>query len=129
MPTTARCPTCKTAANVPADAEPGATITCPGCEEQFVPEHLKVKPRRLADDEADEAYGARKADGDDAPREREDGYGVDRRKKRRRRRRRDEDDVPPEHPLWNPVTLGILAVIAVCVLPLVFVVLSALFRR
>lgn len=111
MARTARCPTCTTPTKVPPDATAGTLVTCPGCDEQFVPPHLKVEPPRdpPADDE-DAGYAARKADAKELPREREDGYDRDLRKKRRRRPAVRTDDAPMSTPvlMFGVVIFGII---------------------
>jgi hypothetical protein len=43
MPKTVPCPTCRAEVKVPRDAEPGTELTCPECDETFVPPHLRPK--------------------------------------------------------------------------------------
>jgi hypothetical protein len=58
----APCPACKTEVKYPRDAEPGTELTCPECDEVFVPPELKVKSRVKAqkayDVEEEETYRA-----------------------------------------------------------------------
>ncbi|QEL16595.1 hypothetical protein PX52LOC_03555 [Limnoglobus roseus] len=92
MPATVPCPTCKTPTKVPAGAEPGTTVACPSCDEQFVPKHLKTKSKAGTSnlDDDGESSDARNAEAEAGPREREDGYGKDLRKRKRRRGRESE---------------------------------------
>jgi hypothetical protein len=52
----AACPACKTEVKYPRDAEPGTELTCPECEEVFVPPELKAvaKAKKAYDPEEDE---------------------------------------------------------------------------
>jgi hypothetical protein len=59
MPKKVACPVCKAEVKVPRDAEPGAALTCPGCDEVFTPPHLKKEH----DPEA-EAFGLAEPDDD-----------------------------------------------------------------
>jgi hypothetical protein len=43
MPKTVPCPICRTDVKLPRDAEPGDELTCPNCDEVFVPPQLRRK--------------------------------------------------------------------------------------
>jgi hypothetical protein len=72
MPKTVPCPTCRTEVRLPRDAEPGDDLTCPNCDEVFVPPQLREKGYDPADEET---YGIGEATRD-----------VDRAKKKQRAR-------------------------------------------
>lgn len=56
------CPACKTDVKYPRDAEPGTEVTCPECEEAFVPPELRANranPRERAyNPNEEEGYAA-----------------------------------------------------------------------
>src|SRR5438270_13357058 len=54
------CPACKTEVKYPREAGPGPELTCPECDEVFVPPELRAvaKGRKAYDPEEEETYRA-----------------------------------------------------------------------
>src|SRR5688572_20131837 len=69
MPKMVPCPVCQADVKVPRDAEPGDEVTCPECDEAFIPKHLRKKgydPKQAAgydvedrDDDDEETHETR----------------------------------------------------------------------
>ena len=74
MPRTVPCPTCTAPVPVPSKAEPGHEVTCPGCEEKFVPPGLQTVPH---DPQSSESYGF-------VPQEEAEEVNVERKEKKKR---------------------------------------------
>ena len=74
MPRTVPCPTCTAPVPVPSKAEPGHEVTCPGCEEKFVPPGLQPVPH---DPQSSESYGF-------VPQEEAEEVNVERKEKKKR---------------------------------------------
>ena len=79
MPKMVPCPVCKSDVKVPPSAAVGDVLTCPDCDEEFTPPHLKKKDH---DPEAEEAYGVGGLDADEA----EEQESTERREKKRKAR-------------------------------------------
>jgi hypothetical protein len=62
MPKIVPCPVCRSKVKVPADAEDGAVLTCPDCDERFTPPHLRPKGPSLDDEDAYEVRESRDED-------------------------------------------------------------------
>ena len=56
----ATCPSCQTEVKYAKDAEPGSTVTCPECDEVFIPPKLKKKEKKGYDPTKEETYGVKK---------------------------------------------------------------------
>lgn len=106
MPRSVSCPVCRSDVKVPREAEPGAVLTCTGCDERFTPPQLKKKGY---DPDEEDAYEL----GDDRDEEDESVEQVEKRRKTKSireagRQYRAELHARKRKPLFGPTDLALL---------------------
>ncbi len=95
----ATCPACKSELKYPKDAEVGSTVTCPDCDEVFIPPKLMKKEptkKKYNPEDDEDTYKVGRTSTKAEDRDKSEAFET----AARAARRREAESRPPKRPAW-----------------------------